>query len=212
MTKSDRAAIQKVFKDAITNGTGKQKHLLRQELFEVIGGKKRGLETITDTQEKAFNAIREGLSDVLESKNAKYSDLSNRYRKIITPLNDMRALIGEVGDKKDLVDLSAGLIARRITSNAKSNPEIRNLLRQLDRATAKGQTATSVETLVDIYNVLEKYYDTSGKTTLQSQVQRGVEKAGVRNLVEDTIGGLVGQTDAVRQKAIEDLIKSIVGK
>jgi hypothetical protein len=63
LSKSDQSAIQSAYDTAIKSGTGKQKHLLRQELFEILGGKKKSLTNITDTQERAYEAIRKGLSD-----------------------------------------------------------------------------------------------------------------------------------------------------
>lgn len=164
LTKSDRNAIQKVFTSAIKDSTGKQKHLLRQELFEILGGKKKALTNITDTQEKAFDAIRKGLSDVLEMKNPQYKALSNEYRKIIQPLSEMRRFMKSLPDAtEDILDMKAGLLARRLTSNAQSNPQIRQMLRNLDKATG-GKTADSVEAMQDLYNILDKYYNIAGKT------------------------------------------------
>jgi hypothetical protein len=104
--------------------------------------------------------------------------------------------------------MDAGLLVRRLTSNATSNPEIRNLLRALDNATkVSGKTTLSVENLQDFYNVLDKYYNIAGKTTLQGQVQRGVEKAsGWKDLLYQVAQKTTGMSDEVRMKAIEDAI------
>ena len=212
LSKSERAAIQKIFVAAIKEGTGKSKHLLRQELFEILGGKKRALTNITATQEQAYNAIRRGLSDVLESKNTAYKTLSNQYRKIAQPLQEIRGYMKKVaGAGEDVLDMSAGLLARRLTSLAKSNPEIRAVLNAMDKATAvAGKTKLSVEVLQDFYNILEKYYDIAPKTGFQSQVSRGVETAtGVRSFIAEKVRGLAGETTAVRQKALENLLKEI---
>src|SRR3990167_8544928 len=93
LSKSDQSAIQEIFTEATKAGTGKQKHLLRQELFEIIGGKKRALQNITDTQDKAFQAVRTGLSNILEGKDNKYKALNKRFAKVAKPLKDMRKLI-----------------------------------------------------------------------------------------------------------------------
>ena len=48
----------------------------------------------------------------------------------------MRQLDPDIDE--DILDMSAGLLARRLTSNSASNPKIRLLLRQLDEtATVK---------------------------------------------------------------------------
>ena len=72
LTKSDRATIQKAFEQATKWGDGEKAHKFRQELFEILGGKKKSLETMTATQEESLNAIRKGLADVLDTKNTQY--------------------------------------------------------------------------------------------------------------------------------------------
>lgn len=214
LSNSDQVAIQEIFNEAVKAGTGKSKHLLRQELFEILGGKKKALTNLTDTQERAYNAIRQGLSDILENKNNSYKTLSNEYRKIIQPLQDIRSYMKKVvGADEDILDMSAGLLARRITSAAKSNPEIRNVLNAMDAATAEaGTTRLSIEALQDFYNILEKYYDIAPKTGFQAQVRRGVEDAGTSglfNYVAKTFTGFAGETPAVRRQALEKILKEI---
>lgn len=211
-TAADRKSIQNIFDSATKSGTGSSKHLLRQELFETLGGKKRSLQTLTDTQEKVYGAIRSGLSDVLESKNPQYKSLSNQYRKLMEPLSEMRGHFKKLGGADgDILDMKGGLLARRLTSNSGSNPEIRYLLQKLDKATSiKGKTRLNVETLQDVYNILDKYYDISGKTTLQGQVQRGVEKAaGLGEAAMNTAREFAGVTPAVRRKALEDIVEEL---
>lgn len=211
-TASDRNAIQSIFSQAIKDGTGKQKHLLRQELFEILGGKKKSGISMTDTQDKAYQAIRQGLSDVLDTKSDLYKKLNTEYAKIISPVQNMKRLLKSNGFDEDLANMSAGLLARRLTSMAKSNPEIRNLLRQLDNASSvKGKSSTSVENLQDFYNLLDKYYSIEGKTALQGQIKTGIEKAsGVQDVIMQSVGQIAGKTDAVKRKAIEDLLKEVL--
>lgn len=213
LSKADQVVIQKIYNQAIKAGTGRSKHLLRQELFEILGGKKKSLANLTDTQERAFDAIRKGLSDVLESKNSVYKTLSNEYRKVAQPLQEIRGFMKKVvGADEDILDMSAGLLARRLTSAAKSNPEIKNVLNAMDKATSTaGKTRLSVETLQDFYNILEKYYDIAPKTGFQAQVRQGVEKAtGITDFAFQQIKGLAGETPAVRQKALENVLNEIL--
>lgn len=214
LSKADQKSIQSIFSEAIKDGTGKQKHLLRQELFEILGGKKKALTNLTDTQEKAYNAVRQGLSDVLESKNGSYKSLSSQYRKIAQPLQDMRGYMKKVvGADEDIQDMSAGLLARRLTSAAKSNPEIRNVLRSMDKATkVPGKASLNVETLQDFYNILEKYYNIAPKTGFQAQVTQGVEKAvgGPLKYLAEKVKSYAGETPAVRQKALENILNEVL--
>jgi len=211
-TKADRSAIQSIFNSATKWGQGKNKHLLRQELFESLGGKKRAKLNLTATQEKAYEAIRRGLSDVLESKNTGYKNLSNQYRKVIGPLKEMRKLLKVAGEETDVMEMSAGLLARRLTSLAQSNPQIKAVLNAMDNATkVSGKTRLSIETLQDFYNILEKYYDVAPKTGFQAQVKQGIEKAsGVGSYALEKVKEFAGQTSAVRQKALEKILKEIL--
>lgn len=205
-TAADREAIQNIFMSAIKSGTGKQKHLLRQELFEILGGKKKALTSLTATQERAYEAIRQALSDVLDTKNQTYKTLNSQYAKVARPIQEMSKLMKKVsGADEDILNMSAGLLARRLTSMSRSNPEIRSILRMMDEATkVKGKTTLNIENLQDFYNILDKYFDVSGKTGFQGQVKTGVEKAsGFKDAAMQAVGQVVGKTDAVKRKAIE---------
>lgn len=215
LSKADQTAIQDIFKEATVGGTGKSKHLLRQELFEILNGKKASLQNMTGTQEKAFNAVRQGLSDVLDSKNGAYKAKNMEYAKLATPVTEMRKMMKQLDPDidEDILDMSAGLLARRLTSNSMTNPKIRLILRQLDEATAvKGKTTLSVEELQDFYNILERYYDIAGKTGFQGQVTSAIEKGGLMAQGADLLRKLGGRSDAVRQKALEDLIRDAYGQ
>jgi hypothetical protein len=210
-TQSDRVAIQKIFSDAIKSGTGKSKHLLRQELFEILGGKKKALTNLTDTQEKAFEAIRKGLAGVLDTKSPQYKNLNQQFAKIAQPLQEMRKFMkGTVGATEDILEMQAGLLARRLTSNAQSNPQIRAILKAMDSATKiKGKAQLSVEKLQDFYNILDKYYDIAGKTGFQAQVKAGIEK-GIPETIIGAVKDIAGTTQATRTKALEKLFNEIL--
>jgi len=210
LSTSERKTIQGIFNEAIKAGTGKQKHLLRQELFEILGGKKKGMQVLTDTQDKAYEAVRRGLSDLLDTKKASYKALNQKYAKTIQPISELRRML-KVGTKigndvinEDIIDMSAGLLARRLSSNAISSSQVRSILRQMG---IEGQ----IDTLQDMYNILDRYYDLSRGTTLQKQVQLGVEKAGgIKGAIEETVRGLAGETPAVQRTALENIFAEIL--
>lgn len=214
LSKADRMAIRKIFYEATRAGTGRSKHLLRQELFEILGGQKRSLSAITQTQEKAFEAVRRGLSNLLGSRNTQYKTLSLEYAKLMRPLQDLRKLMKAVGGETDddILNMSAGLLARRLTSHAASNPQIRAILRAIDRVTKlSGKTEASTELLQDFYNILNRYYDIAGKTTFESLTKSGVEKAtGIGQFVVGKAREFAGETVAVRQRAIEKLLEELL--
>lgn len=215
LSKSDRMAIRKIFTEAVRSGTGKSKHLLRQELFEILGGAKRSTQALTATQERAFEATRKALSNILDSKNTTYKSLNLEYAKLMKPLSDMRRLMKAVGDNTDddILNMSGGLIARRLTSHAPSNPQIRAILRSMDdvlKTSSKG-TEAGVEALQDVYNVLNRYYDIAGKTSFQGQTRAGIESAkGFGEFAASTLRNVAGESDAVRQKALEKLLDELL--
>ena len=209
-TKADRATISNAFKQSIRWGNGEKAHKFRQELFEVLGGKKKSLSNITDTQEKALEAIRQGLADVLETKNPSYKKLSKQYAQITEPIKELRKLNRslDVNSDVDVLDLSAGLLARRLTSAAPSNPQLRTLLKKLDNAgITKGSSMSSTEDLLDIYNIVAKYYDIAPKTGFKGQIEGGV-RMGLSNLT-DKVSELTGYSPSTRQKAFRELLDSL---
>lgn len=211
--KAEREAIQTAFEEATRSGTGVSKHLYRQELFEILDGKKKSLSTLTDTQEKALDAIRGGLSDVLETKNAGYKDLSNQYRKIVQPLSDLRKLAKNIdpANSTDILDEAAGNLARRLTSNAASKVQIKKVLQQIDEATsAKGTTLQETQDLMDAYNVISKYYNIAGGTSLEGinmrTMLKSLKASGATDKVLEILDQYGGSTSAVKRQKLLDLL------
>lgn len=217
--KAERDAIQTAFDEATRSGTGLSKHLYRQELFEILDGKKKSLSTLTDTQEKALDAIRGGLSDVLETKNAGYKDLSNQYRKIVQPLSELRKLAKNIdpNNSTDILDEAAGNLARRLTSNAASKVQIKKVLQQIDDATsAKGTTLQETVDLMDAYNVISKYYNIAGGTSLEGINMRTMIKSlkasGATDKVLEILDQYGGSTSAVKRQKLLDLLDEASSK
>lgn len=210
-TLAERKAIQSIYAQATKWGNGEAKHRLRQELFEILGGKKKSLTLMTDTQDRAYQAIRKGISDVLETKNTQYKALSNQYREIVAPLADMRKMMQAIPDvSEDILEMNAGMLARRLTSTAMSRGRVSAILDAMDKS---GVLRESTEVAQDVYNILSRYYNIAPKTGFQGSVKAGVESAagGVSEAVVGAIKGIAGETDAVRSAAIEKVLKEALG-
>lgn len=212
LSRADKNAVQEAFREATKWGDGEKAHMFRQTLFENLGGKKRSLANITDTHEKALEAIRKGLSDVIEPKNADYKKLSIEYAKIVDPLSKLRKLMKNIDPNSDddILNMSAGLLARRITSAAPSNPQIRQLLQALDDAGEKGATRESVTKMQDLYNILNKNYDIAPKTGFQNLVKEGTAPTGLYEAVSGAVKGFAGNTNAVRQASLEKYLEELL--
>lgn len=211
-TVADRNAIQSIYLDAIKKSSGYNKHLLRQELFESLGGKRRANLVLTETTDKAYNAIRDGLADALEQQSLQYKQLSSQYRAVIQPVKEMAKYLTKAGNEQDLMNLSAGLLARRLTSNAVSNPEIRKVLRAMDQVMEQlGKREPSVEALQDAYNVLNRYYNIAPETGFQGQIQAGIEGAtGISSYLMGQMRELMGVTPAVKREAFEAYLNDLL--
>lgn len=212
LSDTERKSIQEVFTEAVKAGSGKSKHQLRQRLFEILGGKKASKQMLTETEEQAFEAIRKGLANVLEKKNPTYKVLNKQFAEVAEPLKQIRSYFRKVlGADEDILDMSGGLLARRITSAAKSNPEITQLLRMLDKVgIVKGGSAVSIEKLQNLYNILDKYYDIAGDTSFKGQIKSaGIQGGGLQERALGAIESVAGETPAIRQKALEDLLEEL---
>jgi hypothetical protein len=116
-----------------------------------------------------------------------------------------------VGIDEDILDMSAGLLARRLTSLAPSNPQLRQILRNIDTI-LKTDGSSNLENLQNVYNILDKYYDIAAKTGFQGQIKSAIEKSsgGALGRIVGVVEKYAGETPAVRQKAIEDLLEEIL--
>ena len=206
---ADRKAIAEAFREATKWGDGERAHRFRQTLFENLGGKKKSLANITDTQEKAFDSIRSGLSDVIESKSVGYKAFSREYAKIVNPIREIKKLMKALDPNFTDSDLSmsAGLIARRLTSASLSNPKVMATLRSLG-----GETAEQTKTLQDIYNILNRYYDIAPKTGFQNlSKEAGIGASdSVMGIIKATAKDIAGQSNAVRTKSLENLLDELL--
>ena len=210
LTKSDRATIQKAFEQSTKWGNGEKAHKFRQELFEILGGKKKSLETMTATQEESLNAIRKGLADVLDTKNPQYKALNETYARLAQPVSEMRKLMKGLApdDPEDILNMSAGLLARRLTSAAPSNANVRMILKSLDEV-VPSDTLGRVESLQDFYNILNKYYDIAPRTGFQNLTKEAIDSSMVSK-VTGKVGEYIGKTDATRQKALKEFLESVL--
>lgn len=210
---TSRKAIQDAYTQAVRWGNGEQAHNFRQELFEILDGKKRSLLQMTATDEKALEAIRRGLSNVIETKNPEYKKLSQQYATLSKPLSDIRKKIRAVDPSvsEDILEMNAGMLARRLTSTAISRGEITNLLKQLDTISNKKESILErTLALQDTYNILGKYYDIAPKTGYQGLTRAAIEGTGI---VDTLVGGIkkfAGETPAVRQQALQELLGEVL--
>lgn len=203
---SDRRAIESIFIQASRASNGSTKHKLRQELFEILGGKKKSLTNITDTQEQAFEAMRKGLANVLDKKSPRYKELNKKYATLRQPVNELnKRLKAGIDDDIDILESTAGDLARRLTSNAPSRNEIFKLFKKLG-------VGDEVKDLQDALNVFSKYLDIAQKTSLQGITETALSKSLPTNPLEvagEILKATGGTTKEVTEKSLDDLINAL---
>ena len=57
----------------------------------------------------------------------------------------------------------------------------------------------------NMYNILNKYYDIAPRTGFQNLTKEGVS-ASPLGMIKETLTDVAGKSNAVRQKALEDLL------
>lgn len=199
---------------ATTNqaNNGVKLHLYRQGLFEDLGGKKKALANLTSTDENAINAIRGGIGDAIETVSPKYKELSTQYAQLTEPLNKLKKALkaADPGITEAEMDLTSGLLSRRLTSLASSNPQIRALLNEVGQATGNPELRDTIMKSQDLYNILNRYYDIAPQTGYQKLTETAQAGSSAYEAIAGAVKNLAGKTDIVRQKALEDFLNELL--
>lgn len=180
LSRGERTRIAAAFSD-IYDKDGLQLHRLRQNLFEILGGKKKAKVVLTGTEEKAMEAIRQGIADALEAGSVGYKEANRKVAEILSVRSAFNKLYSGLGNApEDLLNARGAQLARRLTSNMKSAPEFENLFREAEKVLGKygKKYDTSVQNLQDVMNAIERYFDVSKDTGFAGQVNLGTQDVG----------------------------------
>jgi hypothetical protein len=205
--------IQKYY-DAIKGRDAEGLHLLRQELFEVLGGKKSAKIQLSETSEKATNAVREGLANAIGDVSDTYKEKNKAYAKAVEPLKKLRKFFkGTEGADEDILDEQAGVLLRRLTGKSVSRSEVNAIFRDLiENLRSNGVKVKDInfKTIQEFENLLDEIYPLQSKTSFAGQTELGVSK-GLSGLISkgiDVVGEAIASPE-VRQKAIRELLESL---
>lgn len=206
------AIVNNVFKRLQTARDAFDLHNLKKYIDANVTFGKRA-EGLDSGAENLLKTWRKAIDDTLDTQFENYNKVNTELAKRISPLEDLKGLLKNAdGLDTDLLSEKAGILARRITSAAPSNPEIKQILRNLDGFTSTtGKTLGKIENLQDLYNILNKYYDIAPKTGFQNLTKEGVQSAGgITERAIDTVKGFAGSTNATRQKALENYLDELL--
>lgn len=212
LTKSERSQINSLYR-AITGRDAFKLHQLRQEIFEILGGKQKAKVPLTDTQEKAFEAIRQGLADALETISPQYKKLNQQFAKVAEPMKNLRKFYRGLEDAgSDILDERSGVLLRRLTSNAPSAQNLKQAISQLDQILSENGKKSFIDLnkLQEFHNILEREYaDIVKDTGFAGQTAVGLRK-GAGTLFEksmEVLGNVAGNTPDYRRKLLDDLLR-----
>jgi hypothetical protein len=219
INKSVAESVSKIFAEAVADGSGKSKHLLRQALFEDLGGK-RGVTALTSTEENAVEAIRKGLADVLDATSDEYKLLNFDYATARNPVDELKKLLKasatDVADE-DLFDQAASILARRLTATNMSSSRVQKVFNNLDNQLAKhGQAPVgNLYEMQEFYNVLDIYYDIANRTGFRgltgTSAKGALSKGGIADAAFNFLKQTSGVTPAVRKESLERVIREALG-
>ena len=203
--------IQTVYQKLMKSKDAADFHKIKKLIDNTVdfGKKKKGL---TGDAQGLLKGWRKQIDTALDTQFKSYNTVNTELAKRIRPIKDLTKALKSDGLDVDLVNMKAGMLMRRIASNAQSNPAIRQILRDLDSATkVKGKVALNVENLVDFYAILEKYYpEIVGKNTFKGQITGAVENVqGVQEMIVGSLKKISGKTEAVQRQAIEALMEDL---
>jgi hypothetical protein len=196
---------------SIAGRDGLNLHRLRQEIFELLGGKQKAGVEITATEEKALNAMSSGLSEVLGNSNNQYRSLNEKYARIAQPLMRLNKFYKNLPDASDdLLNESSAILMRRLTGRSMSGVEMKNAIALIDKELAEVGIKSDINltNIQEFVNLLDEVYGTTKKTGLAGQVELGTR--GVRGMIEGAAGKVMeaaGQSEFTKREAIKSLLQ-----
>lgn len=193
-------------------------HSYRQELFDkikpqLIKGDLRGAE------QEAIEAIRKGLTDVIEQTSDDYRRLNQRYAALQNADLELNKKFKIEGLDQDIASDKAGTILRRLTSNATSKGDIQQALKNLQDTfddLGIGVEDIDFETMQEFINTLNRIYDIEGDTSLANimrdvPLRQAASGQGIIGSIVDTFGKAIPTQSSVEnaRKGLDILLNSI---
>lgn len=207
-----RKELQKIFDDVVQRADDPQKlHLYRKELFEDLGGKKSSGIKLTGTEEKAVNAMRQGMADAIETVAPKYKEANTRVAKLLDTKKEISKKFGEVAEGgEDIFNVKTSILLRRLTSNAKTGQDMAELIRILEGTLGEYgiRFDTDLVRIQEFLNLLDRYYDIAPDTSLLGITRADAPKSKSELLqkIFDIVGENFRASDETAKQAIQDLL------
>jgi len=208
---SNEKIINNIYKRILNAKDASDFHRIKRYIDNNVSfGKTSG--GFTGESERLIKGWRHIIDEKLDNQFKAYNKINSELARKIDPLNRIKKMLKVDKLDNDLMASKAGVFARRLTGNAPSGADLRQLLRDLDRATmVKGKTTIKTEALQDLYNILEKYFpEITGKTSFKGLVSAGIDSSdSLSGKAINLAKGVGGKTDATQRKALINALDEI---
>jgi hypothetical protein len=167
---------------------------------------------MTDTEDKAIDALRKGMADAIEGVSKDYKLINKEYATVAEPLKVLRKFYRGLEDAgADILDERAGVLLRRLTSNAPSGQNLRMAIEDLDAILTGAGKASGVDLrkLQDFSNLIDELYpEVVKKTGLAGQVGLGVKMGGggITERAIDFVSDLAQASPEYKRKVLKELL------
>lgn len=213
-----RKNVQQVFDDMVKRATDPEKlHLLRKELFEDLGGKKKGSVQLNKTEEEAVNGIRQGMADAISEVSPAYKDKNVAVAKLLDLEKRVTKFFGEPkGGLTDIFDAKSGSLLRRVTSEAPTGQDIASILSEAETMVKQygHKFDTNLVQAQEFLNLLNRYYDIAPDTSLLGIMKTALptSKAEIFQRIVKLVGENTLPSDATAKQAIRELLENAATK
>ena len=155
-------------------------HQFKRYIDNIVDYGKQG-EGLTGYAEKIIKGARRGIDQTLDTNFVSYNQANQLYSQSIGVLDDISRLVG-----KDLVrkggefgNVKSGMVMRRLLSNSANRADLLQMLDNMEGlVTSNGyKSQESIINQVVFADMMEDMFGNQARTGLQSQVQKGTEKA-----------------------------------
>ena len=189
-------------------------HLLKQHLSTKVKYAKFGKEGLDGMTEFIIKDLRRDINKILGENFPEYGKVNKIYSESKSVIQDLQRLAGRnINLSDDLAVETAGTMTRKIMSNYTGTKEqVKILIRDMDNLAKKNgyKLNDDIHRQVLFADALEDVFGSSGTTTFQNQITRGVKQAtspiNSAALVEKVAGGIAKKIEEGKynqQQAIE---------
>jgi|TARA_R110000744_G_C19353826_1_gene560659 hypothetical protein len=182
-------------------------HDLKRFIDDQVAYGKSSQQGSSATADKIIKKLRAGVDSVLDNKFPAYDKANTDYSKTIKALTNIKDISGKADLEADSAGNAAGILMRRIMSNATSGTNLRDSMSNLDSLANEygGGFKDSLSTQSYYANKLDRDFGASAKTSFQGQNEAGILATAVDGV---SVAGQLDPTFFMTTQALKRLKKN----